>query len=182
MSSHKAVKLKLPKKKSPEQQAVVDEILQVVRDQGRRISLSNTDYRIQKRLDVIPDHLSALADVFKPDDSESSCANSSDLSYSPPGTAHDGNFQCFFDSDSEAPETLTRRNRRNLPPLDPRKMRRPARPLPPQKTCLVEGSRADTDIEVWAESSWPVKPKLVRPKSSRGIRSRPRCYRTHSEQ
>ena len=164
MSSNGVARPRLIKKSSPQQQAVMDEILRVVSDQGKRMSLSPADYRLQQQVNW----KTGPTETIK-DDSGSWCTSSSDLSYSPPGTPLEFNTAYISESDSEQPVNSVARNERRsthgLPPLDPMKVKRPTCPPAAQsRKDSTEGSENND------QEAWPVRPKVPRPKSARGYR------------
>ena len=147
---------RVPRKKTLEQQAVVDEILQVVADQGRRISLSRTDYSVQKRIEFGLRRQKRLTSEGSSFDDSSSCASGSDLSTSPPPSRH-SSISSFSD-EGKMFEFSSRP--RTLPPLNRSRTHRPFRPTPP---------KIDFDEEREANCA----SRLSRPMSARGQRSRP---------
>lgn len=147
---------RVPRKKTLEQQATVDEILEVVADQGRRISLSGADYRTQKRIELGLRRQKRLTSDASSFDDSSSCASGSDLSTSPPPTPHSSTSS--FSDDGKMFEFSSRP--RTLPPLNRSRTHRPFRPTPPKLDFDEEG-------EINCAS------RLSRPMSARGQRSRP---------
>ena len=148
---------RVPRKKTLEQQAVVDEILQVVADQGRRLSLSQTDYSVQKRIEFGLRRQKRLTSEGSSFDDSSSCASGSDLSTSPPPTRQ-SSISSFSDESGKMFEFSSRP--RTLPPLNRSRTHRPGRPTPP---------KFDFDEERELNSA----SRLSRPMSARGQRSRP---------
>lgn len=150
---------RVPRKKTQEQQAVVDEILQVVADQGRRFSLSRTDYSVQKRIECGLRRQKRLTSDASSFDDSSSCASGSDLSTSPPPTRHSSiSINSSFSDDGKMFEYSSRP--RTLPPLNRNRSHRPARPTPPKQDF-------DEEREISCSGT------LSRPLSARGQRSRP---------
>lgn len=147
---------RVPRKKTLEQQAVVDEILQVVADQGRRLSLSQTDYSVQKRIEFGLRRQKRLTSEGSSFDDSSSCASGSDLSTSPPPSRH-SSISSFSD-DGKMFEFSSRP--RTLPPLNRSRTHRPFRPTPPK-------------IDFDEEREMNCASRLSRPMSARGQRSRP---------
>lgn len=146
---------RVPRKKTLEQQAVVDEILQVVADQGRRLSLSQTDYSVQRRIEFGLRRQKRLTSEGSSFDDSSSCTSASDLSTSPPPTR-----QSSISSDEGNSKMFEFSSRpRTLPPLS-RRTHRPFRPTPPKMDF-------DEEIEMNCGS------RISRPMSARGQRSRP---------
>ena len=148
---------RVPRKKTLEQQAVVDEILQVVADQGRRISLSRTDYSVQKRIEFGLRRQKRLTSDGSSFDDSSSCASGSDLSTSPPPSRH-SSISSFSDEGGKMFEFSSRP--RTLPPLNRSRTHRPFRPTPPK-------------IDFDEERETNCASRLSRPMSARGQRSRP---------
>lgn len=148
---------RVPRKKTLEQQAVVDEILQVVADQGRRLSLSQTDYSVQKRIEFGLRRQKRLTSEGSSFDDSSSCTSSSDLSSSPPPTRQ-SSISSFSDDSGKMFEFSSRP--RTLPPLNRSRTHRPCRPTPPK-----------FDFDEEREMDCPSR--LSRPMSARGQRSRP---------
>lgn len=147
---------RLPRKKTLEQQAVVDEILQVVADQGRRMSLSQTDYSLQKRIEFGLRRQKRLTSEGSSFDDSSSCASGSDLSTSPPPSRH-SSISSFSD-EGKMFEFSSRP--RTLPPLNRSRTHRPFRPTPPK-------------IDFDEERETDCASRLSRPMTARGQRSRP---------
>ena len=147
---------RVPRKKTLEQQAVVDEILQVVADQGRRISLSRTDYSVQKRIEFGLRRQKRLTSEGSSFDDSSSCASGSDLSASPPPSRH-SSISSFSD-EGKMFEFSSRP--RTLPPLNRSRTHRPFRPTPPK-------------IDFDEERETNCASRLSRPVTARGQRSRP---------
>ena len=120
---------RVPRKKTLEQQAVVDEIRQVVADQGRRISLSQTDYSVQKRIEFGLRRQKRFTSEGSSFDDSSSCASVSDLSSSPP-PSRQSSISSFSDDSGKMFEFSSRP--RTLPPLNRSRTHRPFRPTPPK--------------------------------------------------
>lgn len=150
---------RVPRKKTLEQQAVVDEILQVVADQGRRFSLSRTDYSVQKRIECGLRRQKRLTSDGSSFDDSSSCASGSDLSTSPPPTRQSSISISSSSSDDGKMFEFSSRPR-TLPPLNRSRTQRPFRPTPPKLDF-------DEEREINCSS------RLSRPMSARGQRSRP---------
>ena len=148
---------RLPRKKTLEQQAVVDEILQVVADQERRRSLSQTDYSVQKRIEFGLRRQKRLTSEGSSFDDSSSCASGSDLSTSPPPSRH-SSISSFSDEGGKMFEFSSRP--RTLPPLNRSRTHRPFRPTPPK-------------IDFDEEREMNCASRLSRPMTARGQRSRP---------
>lgn len=149
---------RVPRKKTLEQQAVVDEILQVVADQGRRLSLSQTDYSVQKRIEFGLRRQKRLTSEGSSFDDSSSCTSTSDLSSSPPPTRQ-SSISSFSDESSKMFEFSSRP--RTLPPLNRNRAHRPCRATPPKFDFDEEREMVDS------------AGRLSRPRTARGQRSRP---------
>lgn len=150
---------RVPRKKTLEQQAVVDEILQVVADQSRRKSLSQTDYSVQKRIEIGLRRQKRLTSDGSSFDDSSSCASlcGSDLSTSPP-PSRQSSISSFSDEGGKMFEFSSRP--RTLPPLNRSRTHRPFRPTPPK-------------IDFDEEREMNCASRLSRPMSAHGQRSRP---------
>ena len=161
MSSKTPLHPRVQRRKTVDQQATVDEILQVVADQGRRYSLSQADYTAQKRLAFVSTRQRRLtSDSSYCDDSASSCTSSSDLSNSPPPPTRQSGISSLSDDGrvfewSSAP--------RSLPPLNRVKAQRLPRPPP-----------LETNFD---ERQTNCSKNHSRPMSARGQRSQPRQHR-----
>lgn len=156
------------KSKTKEDQIVVDEILQVVADQGRKLSLSSTDYQFTKEISRHSDARYSRENRNCYFDDSSSCTSRSDLSYTPPstqesaytslseGTGRDMLRKCHsMDMQDEQNEIRMPK----LPPLNPHRIKRPSRPAPPRQSPINEA----------LEESGVKRP--VRPKSAHGQRT-----------
>lgn len=151
-----------PRRKiSYKEQKSVDEILQLVQDQTRKISLSKADYQTQKRLERTASQTDEDSDFFE--DSSYGTASSEFSSYSPPATQESA-FSSF-----SWPETNSKQrkfsngempvNKRCLPPLDPIKSRTSfTPPRPPSRLTTHESM--DSEIK-----------RPTRPMSARGQRT-----------
>lgn len=149
---------RVKRKTTLEQQAVVDEILQVVADQGRRKSLSQTDYSVQKRIECGLRRQKRLTSEGSSFDDSSSCTSASDLSTSPPPTRQ-SSISSISDDSSKMFEFSSRP--RTLPPLNRGRTHRPNRPTPPKFDF-------DEEREMMDRTS-----RLSRPMSASGQRTRP---------
>lgn len=149
---------RLPRKKTSEQQATVDEIMEVVADQGRRLSLSRTDYSVQKRIEPSLRRQRRLTSDASSLDDSSSCTSLSDISTSPPPTRQ-SSISSISDDGSKMFEYSSRP--RTLPPLNRNRTHRPRRPAPPKFDFEEEGEMLDSAS------------RLSRPMSAMGQRSRP---------
>ena len=150
---------RIPRKKTLEQQAVVDEILEVVADQGRRLSLSRTDYSVQKRIEFGLRRQNRLTSEGSSFDDSSSCTSTSDLSTSPPPTRQ-SSISSFSDETSSKMFEFSSRPR-TLPPLNRNRTHRPCRATPPKFDFDEEREMMDS------------AGRLSRPRTARGERSRP---------
>lgn len=148
---------RVPRKKTSEQKAVVDEIMEVVADQSRRLSLSRTDYRVQKRIEIGLRRQKRVTSDGSSFDDSSSCASSSDLSTSPP-PSRQSSVSSFSDEGGKIFEFSSRP--RTLPPLNRSRTHRPCRPTPPKFDF-------DEEREINCAS------RLSRPMSAMGHRTRP---------
>ena len=151
---------RLPRKKTSEQQATVDEIMEVVADQGRRQSLSRADYSAQKRIEIgLRRQQRATSDSSSFDDS-SSCTSLSDISTSPPPTRQ-SSVSSISDEGGSTKMFEFRSRPRTLPPLNRSRTHRPCRPSPPKFDY-------EEETEILDSAS-----RLSRPMSAAGQRSRP---------
>ncbi|KAK2567366.1 hypothetical protein P5673_008164 [Acropora cervicornis] len=151
---------RLPRKKTFEQQATVDEIMEVVADQGRRQSLSRADYSAQKRIETgLRRQQRATSDSSSFDDS-SSCTSLSDISTSPPPTRQ-SSVSSISDEGGNTKMFEFRSRPRTLPPLNRHRTHRPCRPTPPKFDY-------EEETEILDSAS-----RLSRPMSAIGQRSRP---------
>jgi len=150
-----------PRKISHKEQQSVDEILKLVQDQTRKISLSGADYRTQKRIEHSPsqDDSDLMDDDY---------TTSSELSYSPPSTQESLFSNLSWDSSS-----INRQRRlssgdsigkvpRALPPLEPKTAL--SSPRPPARLASHESFDNDEQVK-----------RPARPMSARGQRTLPRA-------
>ena len=154
---------RLVKSKTKEDQIVVDEILQVVADQGRKLSLSSTDYQFTKDISNRPDarDSSENRNCYFTD-------SRSDLPYTPPSTQESAYTSLSEDSgrdllmrlhSMDTPDGQNGIRISKLPPLNPHRMKRPSRPAPPKQSPINEA----------LEESGVKRP--IRPKSAHGQRT-----------
>lgn len=163
------------RKISPKQQQSVNEILDLVADQTRKISLSEADYRAQKRIQRKTSQNGEYEgeELYFDDSSSYATSNSSVRSYSPPSTQESNSSSLIWDTslDLEHKRHLSTgdlfgKNPRGLPPLEPIKaMKRPTRPP----------SRLGTTREPFENDEHVELKKPARPMSARGQRTLPRA-------
>lgn len=148
------------RKISYKEQQSVDEILQLVQDQTRKISLSKADYRTQKRLERTASQIEDDSDFF--DDSSYGTA-SSEMSYSPPSSQEtmfsNASWESSHSGQRQSSSGDLMISKRGLPPLEPIKTKTFRTPRPPSRLTTHESF--DTD---------EVK-RPVRPMSARGQRT-----------
>ncbi|XP_031560952.1 uncharacterized protein LOC116296966 [Actinia tenebrosa] len=158
------------RKISPKQQQSVNEILDFVADQTRKISLSEADYRAQKRIQRKKSQNGEYEDEEYIDDSSST---SSVRSYSPPLAQESSSSSLFWDTSLNLEHKkhlstgdLLGKNPRGLPPLEPIKAtKKPTRPP----------SRLGTTREPFENDEHVELKKPARPMSARGQRTLPRA-------
>ncbi|EDO32066.1 predicted protein [Nematostella vectensis] len=150
-------------------QQSVDEILQLVADQGMKKSLSGTDYRIQKRLERMASQSEMDSEESFDDLRSFTTGSSSSLGYYSPPRTQESEFSGISWGSSEARKGSCRDGSANnykasqLPPLNPGKIKRPSRPAPRSPTRDV------LPVEEHVQLKRP-----PRPSSARGPRTVPR--------
>lgn len=143
------------RKISYKEQQSVDEILQLVQDQTRKISLSGADYRTQKRLERSASQIDDDSDFFD----DSSCGTaSSDISSSPPTTQETMLSHVSWETRHRSHSNGDTIGKRSLPPLDPINCKATP-PRPPTRLMMHESLDNETSV------------KRVRPMSARGQRT-----------
>lgn len=156
--------------KTKEDQIVVDEILQVVADQGRKSTLSSTDYQFTKNISKRPDTRYSSENNNCCFVNSRSCTTLSNLSYTPPSTQESAYTSLSEGSGRDMlrkSHSMDMQDRHNgvrmpkLPPLNPRRINRPSRPAPPRQSPI--------HVNDALEGSGVKRP--VRPKSAHGQRT-----------